>query len=168
MSSLLRLVLALSFLALAGCEQLSLMTSPYSSTPVAYGPETEKQIEKSSQHYASLLQAMDAEGLSHMYAPDGVWERQNGPVEGREAIRQALANTNGVQVQAVQMTTSYMSYNGPAIVQTGDFTQTVKLPNGKVVNATGRFEATWMKSPDGGWWIRRMVTRPNAAKPSGT
>jgi len=166
MSSLLRFTLALSLLALAGCEQLSLMTTPYSSTPVAYGPETEKQIEKSSKRYASLLQAMDAEGLSHMYAPDGVWERQSGPVEGRSAIRDALANTNGVQVQAVEMTTSYMSYNGPAIVQTGDFSQTVKLPNGKVATATGRFEATWMKSPDGDWWIHRMVTRPNTAKPN--
>ena len=82
------------------------------------------------------------------------------------AIRQALANTNGVQVQAVEMTTSYMSYNGPAIVQTGDFSQTVKLPNGKVVTATGRFEATWIRSATGEWWIKRMVTRPNATKPS--
>jgi ketosteroid isomerase-like protein len=166
MRSLLRLAFALTCLALAGCEQLSLMTGPSSTAPIAYGPETEKQIERSSKRYASLLQAMDADGLSRMYSPDGVWERQNGPVEGREAIRQALANTNGVQVQAVEMTTSYMSYNGPAIVQTGDFSQTVKLPNGKVVTATGRFEATWIRSASGEWWIKRMVTRPNATKPN--
>jgi len=102
-----------------------------------------------------------------MYAPDGVWERQSGPVEGRDAIRRALSDLNGVQVIGADMTTSYMSYNPPAVVQTGDFSQTVKLPNGKIVNATGRFEATWMRSSDGSWWIRRMVTRPNTAKPAG-
>jgi uncharacterized protein (TIGR02246 family) len=166
MTSLLRLVLALSLLALAGCEQLSLMNTPYSSTPVAYGPETEKQIEKSSKRYSQLLLAMDAEGVSRMYAPDGVWERQSGPVEGRDAIRQALSNMNGVQVVGVDLTTSYMSYNGPAVVQTGDINQSIKLPNGKVVSSTGRFEATWMRNADGDWWIRRMVTRPNAAKPN--
>ena len=71
MRSFLRLALALTCLALAGCEQLSMMTNPMSSEPVAYGPETEKQIEKSSKRYATLLQAMDAEGLSKMYSPDG-------------------------------------------------------------------------------------------------
>lgn len=166
MSSLLRLVLALSLLALAGCEQMNQMTSPYNPSPVAYGPETEKQIEKSTKRYGQLLLSMDADGVSHMYAPDGVWERQSGPVEGRDAIRQALSNMNGVQVMGVDMTTSYFSYNGPAVVQTGDINQTIKLPNGKVVSSTGRFEATWVRSPGGDWWIRRMVTRPNAAKPN--
>jgi uncharacterized protein (TIGR02246 family) len=166
MSSLLRLTLALSLFALAGCEQLSLMNGRSSTAPIAYGPETEKQIERSSKRYSQLLLSMDAEGVSRMYAPDGVWERQSGPVEGRDAIRQALSNMNGVQVMAADLTTSYMSYNGPAVVQTGDINQTIKLPNGKVVSSTGRFEATWMRSPDGNWWIRRMVTRPNAAKPN--
>ena len=33
--------------------------------------------------------------------------------------------------------------------------------NGKVVNASGRFEATWVRGPRGQWFIDHMVTRPN-------
>lgn len=165
MNRLLRLALASTLIALAGCEQINMMMSPEISTPMATGPETESQIEKASQRYAALLLAMDADGVSLMYAPDGVWERQSGPLTGRGAIRQALSSMNGVQVQAVELMTSYMSYNGPAVVQTGDVNQTIRLPGGKTVTSTGRFEATWVRSPDGEWWIRRMVTRPNATKP---
>ncbi|MEQ1754787.1 MAG: DUF4440 domain-containing protein [Micropepsaceae bacterium] len=160
------LAIAISLLAVAGCDQMFLKQAP-GVAPVAYGPETERQIESASQRYGALLRAMDAEGVSNMYAPDGVWERQSGPVSGRDAIRQALSNSNGVQVLGVEMKTSYLSYNGPAVVQTGDINQSIKLPNGKLVNSTGRFEATWIHAANGEWWIRRMVTRPNA-KPPGT
>ena len=160
------LVLALVAATLGGCDQVFLrQSSPGSSVPIAYGPETERQIEKSMQRYGNLLLSMDAGGVANMYAPDGVWERTTGPLTGRDAIRSALANTNGVTVLAVDIKTSYMSYNGPAVVQTGDIAQTVKLPNGKTVNSAARFEATWIKSSTGEWWIKRMSSRPNAKAP---
>lgn len=161
-------VLALALATLGGCDQAFLRgSSPGATAPIAYGPETERQIEKSMQRYGTLLLSMDASGVSNMYAPDGIWERTSGPLTGRDAIRNALANSNGVIVQAVDIKTSYISYNGPAVVQTGDITQTVKLPNGKTVSSAARFEATWIKSMTGEWWIKRMSTRPNA-KASGT
>jgi uncharacterized protein (TIGR02246 family) len=159
---------AIAALALAGCDQTFMRPTPGGSIPIAYGPETERQIEKTSQRYAALLLAMDASGVAEMYAPDGIWERQSGPLVGRDAIRQALANTGGVRVISMELATSYISYNGPTVVQTGDFRQSAKLPNGKTVNAAGRFEATWIRSEAGEWWLKRMVTRPNAAKPPGT
>lgn len=166
--SRLNLCLAIvSLLVVAACDTSFLRPAPGNTPPIAYGPETERQIESASQRYGALLLAMDAEGVSSMYAPDGIWERQSGPVVGRDAIKQSLANTNGVRVMSVEMKTSYMSYNGPAVVQTGDIIQSIKLPNGKLVNSTGRFEATWVRSEAGEWWVKRMVTRPNA-KPPGT
>jgi hypothetical protein len=60
-----------------------------------------------------------------------------------------------------EMTTATFSYNGPAVVHTGEFKQTVQLPNGNALNANGSFEATWVRAENGDWWIRRMVTRPN-------
>ncbi len=162
------IVIATLVLVLAGCEQLARLRSPQVDTPVAYGPETERQIEVAAQRYSALLLAMDASAVSNMYAPDGIMEKQSGPLVGRSAIRDALANTGGVRVMSMELITSYMSYNGPAVVQTGDFKQSAKLPNGKLVEAAGRFEATWVHSDSGEWWIKRMVTRPNAAKPTGT
>lgn len=160
-------IAVLALVPLAACEQGFLRGPPKIEAPIAYGPQTEHQIEASLQRYRSLVLAMDAAAVAEMYAPDGVWERQSGPLAGREAIRQALANTGGVQVQSIEMTTSYISYNGPAVVHTGDFNQSIKLLNGKIVTASGRFEATWIRGANNEWWIKRMIMRPNS-KPQGT
>jgi ketosteroid isomerase-like protein len=66
-----------------------------------------------------------------------------------------------VRVLSNEMTTATLSYNGPAVIQTGEFNQSARLPDGRIVDAAGRFEATWVRGGNGEWWIRRMVTRPN-------
>ena len=110
--------------------------------------------------YSSMLAMMDADGLSAMYTPDGVMERQSGPpLHGRDEIRAFLsAPANNVRVLSNQMITNSLAYNGPAVVQAGEFHQSARV-NGKVVNATGRFEATWVRGPRGAWYISHMATR---------
>lgn len=127
------------------------------------GPATEMAIEKAMDRYSAMLTTMDAEGLAAMYTPDGVMERQNAaPLRGRDAIRDYLAKPPpGVRVVSNRMTTVSLSYNGPAVVQAGEFEQNARV-NGKVVTATGRFEATWVRGPHGAWYIQHMVTRPLA------
>jgi len=148
-------------LALAGCQ----MMEPYNNRPpppqqIAYGPATERQLQRALSHYSALMVQMDATAISEMYAPDGVWERQSGPLRGRDAIRSALISSGGVRVVSNEMIMANMSFMGPAVVQTGDFRQSSRLPDGKVVTASGRFEATWVRGPNGEWWIRRMVFLP--------
>jgi len=158
MRTVARVLFPVVVLVLAACDPRAWRDEP-PPTPIAYGPQTERQIEQALQRYSGLIVAMDANAIAEMYAPDGVWERQSGPLHGQDAIRQAVASSQA-RVLSNEMTTAYLSYNGPAVVQTGEFKQTARLPNGKVVEAAGRFEATWMRSPDGAWWLRRMVTRP--------
>jgi uncharacterized protein (TIGR02246 family) len=154
----LRLLAAVAFLAVAGCVP-QFMQQPPQQTPIAYGPATEHQVEQALQRYSGLIASMDAPAIADMYTPDGVWERQSGALQGREAIRQAVSSA-AARILTNEMTTTYMSYNGPAVVQTGDFKQSARLPDGKVVSAAGKFEATWVRGPNGEWWILRMVTRP--------
>ena len=156
------LLAAVAVVSVVGCMPQFVERERYDRPPppIAYGPVTERQIDRALQRYSALIVRMDAQAISQMYAPDGVWERQSGPIQGRQAIRHALADTGGVRVVANEMTAAYISYAGPAVLQTGDFKQTVRLADGKVVQATGRFEATWVRGPNGEWWIRRMVTRP--------
>lgn len=161
-----RIAVVLLALSLGACEQMMLGSpyqsyQPYQPPKVAYGPATERQVEASLQRFASLMAAQDAGSIANTYAPDGVWERQTGPLRGRAAIHDALTATSSVQVLSFGMKTSYMSYNGPEVLQTGEFSQSAKLPNGKMINNTGKFDATWVKSPTGDWWIRRMAFRPN-------
>jgi ketosteroid isomerase-like protein len=146
-------------LATAGCIP-ELMGPKPQPQPIAYGPATERQLQSALARYSALMVAMDADAISQMYAPDGVWERRTGPLQGREAIRDALASSNGVRVLSNEMIMANMSYVGPAVLQTGDFHQSSRLPNGKVVDSSGRFEATWVRGPNGEWWIRRMVFLP--------
>jgi uncharacterized protein (TIGR02246 family) len=152
---------ATALLAVAGCaELLNQREQPVTAMPIAYGPKTEKQVERELQRYSAAMLAMDANAIANMYAPDGVWERQSGPLKGRDAIRAALASTGGVRVLSNEMTMTYLSYNGPAVVQSGEFKQSSRLPDGRVVDAAGRFEATWIHGSNGEWWIRRMVVQP--------
>jgi uncharacterized protein (TIGR02246 family) len=130
--------------------------------PIAVGPATERQIESALQRYASRIAAMDAPGVAAMYTPDGVWERQSGTLYGREAIRQAVASTGGVQVLSNEMIMHNLSYNGPALIQIGQFRQSLRLANGKTANVEGRFEATWVQASNGEWLVHRMVTRAGA------
>ena len=132
------------------------------SSDVPPGRATEASIEKAMDRYSSMLATMDADGLAAMYTPDGVMERQSGPpLRGREAIHDYLAKPPAnVRVVSNKMTTVSLSYNGPAVVQTGDFEQNTRV-NGKVITATGRFEATWVRGPHGTWYIQHMVTRPH-------
>jgi uncharacterized protein (TIGR02246 family) len=162
------LVFALGLTALGGCDVSLLSGASPGMTPVEQGPATERAVEQAAQRYGSLLLAMDAAGVANMYTPEGVWERASGPLTGRDAIRNALANPNGVTVLGVEMKTSYIAYNGPAVVQTGDISQTVKLPNGRTTTSSARFEATWVRTQEADWRILRMVTRPNTAKPAGS
>ena len=154
-----RLVVLLAAISLAACEQM-LLEKPYQPPPVAYGPTTERQVEAASQRFASLMAAQDATAISNAYAPEGVWERQSGPLRGRDAIRTALEANTGVHVTSFGMRTEYITYNGPAVVHTGEFTQSAQLPNGKAATNTGKFEATWIRGPRGEWWILRMSFRP--------
>src|SRR5262245_33054568 len=104
------LVAAAFLLVLTGCGPLLMEGDKPSAQPIAYGPQTERQVEKALQRYSQLMLAMDAEGVSQMYAPDGVWERQSGPVIGRDAIRGALSNTGGARVLSNEMIMANMSY----------------------------------------------------------
>ena len=132
--------------------------------PVQPGRETELQIERAMDRYSSMLATMDADGIAAMYTPDGVMERQSGPpLRGREEIRSFLAspaNANNVRVLSNRMTTNSLAYNGPEVLQRGEFEQSVRV-NGKTVNAAGKFEATWVKGPRGAWYISRMATKAN-------
>jgi uncharacterized protein (TIGR02246 family) len=132
----------------------------YNPRPISYGPTTERQIESATQRFASLMAAQDANAIANAYAPDGVWERQSGPLRGRDAIRAALQSNTGVQVLSFGMKTQYMTYNSPEVIQSGEFQQSARLPTGKTATNTGIFEASWVRGPRGEWWIRRMSFRP--------
>ncbi len=162
MKTALKIISAAALLGIGACAP-HMHEGPPGPPPAAYGPATENQIEQAKDRYAAYLLAVDADGVASMYAPDGVMERQSGgPLHGRDEIRAFLSSFANVKVLSVQMTTISFSYEGPAVVQTGEFRQTARA-NGKIVNAAGRFEATWIRGPHGDWFVRHMVTRPNAS-----
>ncbi len=158
MRGALKAFLVVAVLAVAACgPKLKEVGPPATIKP---GPAAEAAIEKAMNRYSALLLQKDAAGLAEMYTPDGVMERQSGaPLHGREEIRAFLASFPNVKVLSNEMRTLTISYNGPAAVQAGEFQQSAVM-NGKTVNASGRFEATWVRGPHGEWFIQHMSTRP--------
>jgi uncharacterized protein (TIGR02246 family) len=158
-----RAVCASALLAVAACGPQHVREAPgrWDTGAASPGRATEAAIEQAMDRYSSMLATMDAEGLSAMYTPDGVMERQNGaPLRGRDAIREYLSKPPaGVRVVSNRMTTISLAYNGPTVVQAGEFEQVARV-NGKEINASGRFEATWVKGPHNAWYLQHMVTRP--------
>ena len=163
MRAIFKVVAVAAIVGVTGCAPQHFHEGPSGPPPVPYGRSTESQIEQAKERYAGYLLAVDADGVASMYSPDGVMERQSGgPLHGRGEIRAFLASFSNVKVLSVQMTTISFSYEGDAVVQTGEFHQSARA-NGKVINAAGRFEATWIRGPHGGdWYIRHMFTHPAA------
>ncbi|MBI1212763.1 MAG: DUF4440 domain-containing protein [Alphaproteobacteria bacterium] len=162
----LRLACVGAVLAVAACAPEHAYYGPPGREPARADvkPEraTEAAIERAMDHYSAMLAMMDADGVAAMYAPNGVMERQSGPpLRGREAIRAYLASPPvDVRVVSNRMTTISLSYNGPEVVQNGEFEQRARV-NGKMIHATGRFEVTWVRGPQGSWYIQHMATFPS-------
>ncbi len=111
--------------------------------------------------YAELTRRTDAAGLAAMYSADGRLERDGAaPLVGPDAVRGFLAQFRDVAVLEDRMTVERESVSGPHAVQAGRYFQRVRLPDTRVVEATGRFEAEWVRI-GGDWRVARMRAVPD-------
>ena len=78
-----------------------------------------------------------------------------------EAALQAWAKTEGKEMKG-----GSLQILGPSALQNGTFKQRVRLPDGKVVESQGTFEAEWDRQPDGSWIVSRMTINPPPFTPT--
>lgn len=111
--------------------------------------------------YASLLQAMDAEGVAAMFAPDGeIVNPRQPPVHGRAAIRKFLEGYADFKVLSNEDRADSTLIDGDTSEQLGTYHQRVRTPDGRVIEVSGRFEFAWVRDASGVWLIQQAATFP--------
>lgn len=127
----------------------------------ASGADAKRDVEAALQRYNDALARNDADGMVSMFTPDGEtsWA-EDAPIRGSDAIRAHLRRFAEFRVESSRMRTDSLVVTGPAARQEGTFWQRTRLPDGKVVEAQGRFTVEWTRGADGRWLVRRLVTRP--------
>jgi ketosteroid isomerase-like protein len=78
-----------------------------------------------------------------------------------EAALQAYAKIEGKEMKG-----GSLQIFGPSATQYGTFRQTSRLPDGKVLESRGTFEAEWERQPDGSWLVARMTLNPPPFTPT--
>ena len=123
--------------------------------------EPTTEIRRATKHYADLILAMDAPGLSAAFAPDGeMVVVGQPPVRGRATIREAFESFKDYKVQSEEMTADYIALSGTGARAEGTYKQTVRVPDGSVVSVHGTYVADWIRAADGSWLIKTLTTTP--------
>lgn len=87
------------------------------------------------------------------------------PAVGPAAIRAYLGTFAAYRVLASRLTVDVTRAAADTAVQASTFWQHARLPAGDTVQAHGRFDARWIRTPDGAWLLRRLVTTPDPTPP---
>jgi ketosteroid isomerase-like protein len=121
----------------------------------------EQEVRAALAHYAELTHRMDHAAIAAMYAPDGeIVNPGQAPVRGPVAIEAFLRRFEGYQVLSELLKPDTTVVSGTRATQSGQFRQTVRAPDGAMINASGTFTVEWVRVGDG-WRVQRMATAPN-------
>jgi len=114
-------------------------------------------IESSMKYYDHLIQQLDADSISLLYAPDG---SLGDVATGRDSIRRFLKTFKNIQVLYQSSTTASIEIKKDTAVQKGNYIQTDVLNDHDTVTVKGEYIATWQWIGNEGWRIKRMETKP--------
>lgn len=108
--------------------------------------------------FTDRVHAGDLDGLVALYEPAAVFEPQPGVVvEGRQAIRQALAALLALRPTMVAETVQVLRADDVALV-INEWTMTGTAPDGSEVRQGGRSADVVRRQPSGAWLV--LVDKP--------
>lgn len=109
--------------------------------------------------YDQLVHAQNVHALAALFAPDAeIQHETQTPTRGRAAIEALYASFADYQVLENSTTPESTVVQGLTATQKGRYHQRVKTPSGELVEASGRFQADWVKAA-GVWLIKRLFTQ---------
>ncbi len=122
-------------------------------------PDAEEQVKAAMRRYDQLALAMNAEGIAAMFTSDGELIDAGKTVARTPAsILAFLKSFDGkVRVEENASSIESVTVTGSTAIMTGTYQQKAQLlPDKREIRVQGRFEAEWIRQPDGQWLIRRM------------
>ena len=151
-----------SLAACVACLSLMACTQPRRAAAPAGDTTEVARVDAQLARYAAAVRRMDTAQVAELFAADG--EVENGgevPIRGPAAIKSFLDTFSDYRVLSHTNIARNTNINGDHATQTGDFDQTVIIPQGGTVHVSGTFVATWTRQADGGWLLLRMQTQPH-------
>jgi len=142
-------LLAAFVAVIAGCAAMA---------PLATSSAEDSVLQQLARYEDAILR-MDHDAVASMYLEDAeVAHADAKSVRGRNAIRNFLGSFANYKVLAnTTRADSTVITNGTA-TQTGRYTQSVRTPQGMVIDVAGRFIATWRRDGDSTWRLAHMHT----------
>jgi len=114
------------------------------------------EIELAMQKYDSLIQAMDADGISKMFTPDG---KLGDVAQGRDSIKKFLSSFVNSKVLSQNSNTKSIELKNDSATQKGMYFQTAVIDEKDTLHLKGNYTINW-KWLEEGWKIKKIVTEP--------
>ncbi len=108
-------------------------------------------------YYDHLIQNLDADSISLLYAPDG---KLGNIAVGRDSIRKFLSSFKNVKVLSQLSTTESIDLMKDTATQRGIYQQTDVLYGKDTITVNGEYTARWEWYKKQGWLIKQMETKP--------
>lgn len=118
---------------------------------------SKNEIESAMQKYDSLIQAMDADGISKMFTPDG---KLGDAAQGRDSIKKLLSSFVNSKVLSQSSNTKSIELKNDSATQTGMYFQTAVIEGKDTLHLKGKYTINWRLLDDEGWKIKKIVTEP--------
>ena len=109
--------------------------------------------------YAEAIHKMDTTQTSAFYLPEGRLSHADGvPLVGPQAIKKLLDSFAAYTVMSQSMPIEQVRRQSAGWRVVGRYVQHVRLPEGKEVDASGRYESDWVCDRHEGWRLARLHT----------
>lgn len=121
--------------------------------------QSREQVEAAFRHFCALTIALDHAGLAAMFDQDGqIINAGQEPIQGPAAINRFYAGYAGYQVLAYTTGALQTRTHGNAADLSTTYRQRVRLPDGKIVEVSGRLDSNWRRTRDGHWLLLQVAT----------
>jgi uncharacterized protein (TIGR02246 family) len=138
-----------------------LLASCASSKAPTRTVDVDAEVRQATQHYADLVAKMDNAGIAALFTDDGALVSGGKTIRGPKEIEKFLDTFKQYKVQSEAITVKSVTGKTNWAHVLGNYDQTVRLPDGSVVNASGGYSADWALGKDDVWRMRRMEAFPN-------
>jgi len=123
------------------------------------------EVDAALKHYSDLVLHMDDAGIAGLFAENGELKlTDHAPIYGPSAVRGFLDTFKDTKVIAYRIHADTTSVRGDTAAQSGTYHEKTKSPNQQAVDASGHFDAVWVRATDGRWLIQQLMTTPDRGK----
>lgn len=119
-------------------------------------------VEKALEQYDRKILSMNADTISSMFTEDGTLGQEGGAsVSGRKNIKEYFIGFEGnVSILRNESVSESSESKGDTVYQKGTYQQKVVL-RADTLEASGKFNAVWVKSENDGYLLSSMLTAPD-------